>query len=93
MERKEDESVEGWEARKKHARIYQGSLRAVKLTGDPNVPRGELTWIADDIGERGFVRFGEKNWPGARIVRSLGQIANVGYENRMYLLEYFRSFH
>ncbi|KAA8577129.1 hypothetical protein EYC84_007130 [Monilinia fructicola] len=85
LERKEDESVEGWEARKKHARIYQGSLRAVKLTGDPNVPRGELTWIADDIGERGFVRFGEKNWPGARIVRSLGQIANVGYENPKYI--------
>ncbi|KAB8302111.1 hypothetical protein EYC80_005562 [Monilinia laxa] len=85
LEQKEDESVEAWEARKKHARIYQGSLRAVKLTGDPNVPRGELTWFADDIGERGFVRFGEKNWPGARIVKSVGQIANVGYENPKYI--------
>ncbi|RAL62955.1 hypothetical protein DID88_004044 [Monilinia fructigena] len=64
---------------------YSGSLRAVKLTGDPNVPRGELTWFADDIGERGFVRFGEKNWPGARIVKSVGQIANVGYENPKYI--------
>ncbi|QSZ35133.1 hypothetical protein DSL72_007998 [Monilinia vaccinii-corymbosi] len=85
LEQEEDESLEAWEARKKHARIYQGSLRAVKLTGDPNVPRGEITWIADDIGEKGFVRFGEKTWPGARIVKSLGQIANVGFQNPKYI--------
>ncbi|ESZ99202.1 hypothetical protein SBOR_0409 [Sclerotinia borealis F-4128] len=78
-DRKEDESLEAWEARKKHARIYKGSLVATKLTGDPNIPRGEVSWVADDIGEKGLVRYGDQAWPGARIVKSRGQIANEGY--------------
>ncbi|KAI9650461.1 hypothetical protein NHQ30_000476 [Ciborinia camelliae] len=85
LERKADESPEAWEERKKHARIYQGSLRAIKLTGDPNVPRGEFSWVADDIGEKGLIRYGKHEWPGARIVKSRGQIGNHGFKNPKYI--------
>lgn len=78
----EDETTEEWEERKKEERIYRGKLEAIKLTGDPNIPRGEITFSADDIGRGGFVRRAEDNqFKGARIVRSRGQIANRGFRN------------
>lgn len=53
-----------------------GRLEAIKLTGDPNVPRGEYTWIAEDIGPKGLLRIAnEQIFKGARVVRSLGHIA------------------
>lgn len=58
------------------------------MTGDPNIPRGEVTWVADDISDKGLVRYGEKDWPGARIVKSRGQIANQGYKNRICFLSH-----
>ncbi|APA06800.1 hypothetical protein SS1G_04576 [Sclerotinia sclerotiorum 1980 UF-70] len=84
LERK-DETPEVWEAKKRHAKIYKGSLCAIKLTGDPNIPRGQISWIADDISDNGLVRHGEQAWPGARIVKSRGQIANQGYRNSKFI--------
>ncbi|RDL33577.1 Uncharacterized protein BP5553_07945 [Venustampulla echinocandica] len=84
--RGEDETAEEWESRKKEERIYRGSLEAIKLTGDPNVPRGEYTFIADDISKGGFIRTAtEQRFKGARIVRSTGHIANPMFRNHTYI--------
>ena len=65
----------------------QGRLEAIKLTGDPNVPRGEYTWIAEDIGPRGLVRVAdEQMFRGARIVKSWGHIAANNFRTGQYSL-------
>lgn len=57
-----------------------GRLEAIKLTGDPNIPRGEYTFIAPDIGPNGLIRIASENmFKGARIVRSVGHIAARGF--------------
>lgn len=84
--RGEDETKEEWEERKREERVYRGSLEAIKLTGDPNVPRGEYTFIADDIGRNGFVRkANETKFKGARIVKSRGHIAARMFRNDKYI--------
>lgn len=61
---------------------FHGAIEGVKLTGDPNIPRGEHTFIADDIGSRGLIRIAEeKPFQGARIVRSRGHVAARGFQN------------
>lgn len=60
--------------------IYHGRLEAIKLTGDPNIPRGEYTFIAPDIGPNGLIRVAtEDMFKGARIVKSVGHIAARGF--------------
>lgn len=39
---------------------YKGRLEAIKITGDPNVPRGQITFIADDLGEGGFLGYAKE---------------------------------
>lgn len=63
-----------------------GSLEAIKLTGDANIPRGEYTWIVEDIGDDGLIRIAdEKMFSGARIVKSWGHVADRGFQNDRFI--------
>ncbi|KAI0003475.1 F-box domain-containing protein [Xylariaceae sp. FL0662B] len=67
-------------------RVYRGRLEAIKLTGDANVPRGEYTFVANDLGEDGFVGVAqEPPFQGARVVKSRGHIATTGFVNDKYI--------
>lgn len=71
----------------------RGRLEAIKLTGDPNVPRGEFTWVAEDIGPKGFIRNAEEQmFRGARVVRSVGQVAGRNFKNRTVPLMLNRNY-
>ncbi|KAJ9350859.1 hypothetical protein DTO027B9_6738 [Paecilomyces variotii] len=66
--------------------IQRGSLEAIKLTGDPNVPRGEISWISEDIGPGGLVRIADEDpFQGARMVRSRGHVAHLGFRDDKFL--------
>ncbi|KAF1828852.1 hypothetical protein BDW02DRAFT_593003 [Decorospora gaudefroyi] len=66
--------------------VYQGRIEAVKLTGDPNIPRGEYTFIAPDIGPNGLLRVATEDiFKGARIVKSVGHIAARGFRDDNYM--------
>ena len=75
------ETEEAWESRRAEGRTYQGRLEAIKLTGDPNVPRGEHTFIADDLGPNGIVDGPppDPRFQGIRTVHSRGHVANTGF--------------
>ena len=62
--------------------IYSGRLVAIKLTGDQNVPRGQITFIAPDLGDKGFIRTAnEETFRGARVVKCAGHVAGRGFRN------------
>jgi hypothetical protein len=57
-----------------------GRIEAIKLTGDMNIPRGEYTFIAPEIGDAGLVRVADEDiFKGARFVKSAGHIAQRGF--------------
>jgi len=65
-------------------RKYRGRIEAVKLTGDPNIPRGEYTFIAPDISRDGLLRVAQEEiFKGARVVRCVGHIAAAGFREGM----------
>jgi hypothetical protein len=73
--------------------VYRGRIEAVKLTGDPNIPRGEYTFIAPDIGPNGLIRVAKEDmFKGARIVRSVGHIAATGFRDGMSSFPLLLSF-
>ncbi|KAI9762773.1 MAG: hypothetical protein M4579_000125 [Chaenotheca gracillima] len=84
MYQPDDESIPGSEpsgdGQTEDETPYHGFIEAIKLTGDPNVPRGECTFIAEDIGNGGLIRNVEDGaFKGAKIVKSKGHIASSGF--------------
>ncbi|KAM7191705.1 protein executer 2, chloroplastic [Naviculisporaceae sp. PSN 640] len=86
IQQREGESDEDFAKRKHDETVFRGRLEAIKLTGDPNVPRGEYTFVADDIGEEGFVTVVEHEpFTGTRVVKSKGHIAHTGFIDDQYI--------
>ncbi|KAH8842003.1 hypothetical protein MCOR27_004812 [Pyricularia oryzae] len=86
LTREEGLTDEEFEAKKEEARKYRGRLEAIKLTGDANVPRGEPTFVAEDLGPGGFVTvIEEKPFTGCRVVRSKGHVAQSGFNLDKYI--------
>ncbi|KAK0649014.1 hypothetical protein B0T16DRAFT_308003, partial [Cercophora newfieldiana] len=82
----EEESDEAFSQRKTDAMVYRGRLEAIKLTGDPHVPRGEITFSVDDLGEGGFLGVLEDPpFAGTRVVRSRGHVAEQGFRQDDFL--------
>ncbi|KAL7927101.1 hypothetical protein ACQKWADRAFT_97724 [Trichoderma austrokoningii] len=78
--RDEHDSDEAWEEKRLEARMYRGRLEGIKLTGDPNIPRGEYSFVVNDLGPDGFVETAtDAQFSGARIVKSEGHIAATGF--------------
>ncbi|EJT71680.1 F-box domain-containing protein [Gaeumannomyces tritici R3-111a-1] len=95
--REPGETDEDFEARRRDARVYRGRLEAIKLTGDPNVPRGEYTFVAEDMGPKGLVEvLQEDPFKGVRMVKSQGHVAGSGFlddkfiESRLLLISHNR---
>ena len=79
----ETESDEAYAKRRQDSRIYRGSLEAIKLTGDPNVPRGEYSFFAADLSAGRIMKKGM--FAGARIVDSEGHVAGHGFRNDRFV--------
>ena len=61
---------------------WDGSMVAIKLTGDGNVPRGQTTWRTDKIGPSGTIRVATAQpFQDAHLVRGEGHVASYGFKN------------
>lgn len=86
------ETEEEFEARRRDARVYRGRLEAIKLTGDPNVPRGEYTFLVEDMGPKGLVEIlQEEPFKGVRMVKSQGHVAGSGFLDGKFQVHEFPS--
>ncbi|OAQ63590.2 F-box domain-containing protein [Pochonia chlamydosporia 170] len=84
--REAEEADGAWEKRRREAHMYRGRLEAIKLTGDPNVPRGEYTFVADDLGPGGYVGIAtDPPFAGTRVVKSKGHVAATGFVRDKYI--------
>lgn len=85
---REEESPDEFEKRKHDETVYRGPLEAVKLTGDPNVPRGEVTFRVADLGERGLINICQyEPFEGVRIVKSQGHVGSTGFVNGEFFFD------
>lgn len=82
--RLDGETAAAYEERRRNARVHRGRLEAVKLTGDPSVPCGEVTFVASDLGladnsgiNQGIVAGSELE--SLRRVCCSGQVAEEGF--------------
>jgi Cyclin D1 binding domain/F-box-like len=72
---------------------FSGPLLGVKITGDVNVPRGEYTFIVNNIGPEGTLRIAEEHpFRGVRVVRGVGHIAGLLLSNGK-LFEFISMFY
>lgn len=86
LTREHHETDAEWERRCQETRLYSGRLEIIKLTGDPNVPRGEYTVVADDIGTGGLVgEATDAEFAGSRVVKCKAHIANRGFLSDKYI--------
>ncbi|KAK6333101.1 hypothetical protein TWF718_010924 [Orbilia javanica] len=61
-------------------------LEIVKLTGDPNVPRGEYTLIVDDLSQPLRIADEEEiEWPGAKVYHARGRVAAQEFRNDKFI--------
>jgi len=82
----DNETEEEFRQRKYDKTVHRGRLEAIKLTGDDNVPRGEYSFVAEDLGDNlgdssPITAAQEAPFKGARVVRSKGHVANSGFVN------------
>lgn len=78
----------GNDAQSERGAVVYNRLEAIKLTGDPNVPRGQYTWVAEDIGSDGLIRIANEDpFKGARVVKSFGHTAARGFRNGSSLID------
>ncbi|KAI1809188.1 hypothetical protein GGS20DRAFT_590915 [Poronia punctata] len=82
----DNETDDEFQARFLAERVYRGELKAIKLTGDDNVPRGEYTFTVDDLGAKGYLGDAkEPPFQGARMVQSKGHLAGRGFTAGMFI--------